>query len=102
MSIKRYGRAALASLAVLFSAPLLADGLPVPADAKVVDERSAAVQERVYPLGGLRKISNQLRMDGKIESRGQVSSFTYELPPERSATDAFTAAREALQQDGGY
>lgn len=102
MSIKRYGQAALASLAVLCSTPLLADALPVPVDAKVVDQRPAVVQERIYPLGGLRKISNQLRMDGKIESRGQVSSFTYELPSERGANDAFTAAREALQKDGGY
>ncbi|MDD2061267.1 DUF4892 domain-containing protein [Pseudomonas sp. GD03860] len=102
MSIKRYGHAVAASFAVLLSAPLLAEGLPVPVDAKVVVERSAADQERIYPLGSLRKISGQLRTEGKIESRGQVSSITYELPPERSANEAFTAAREALQQDGGY
>ncbi|KDO01200.2 MULTISPECIES: DUF4892 domain-containing protein [Pseudomonas] len=95
-------QAAMAGLGVLASAPLLADSLPVPLDAKVVDQRPALVQERVYPLGGLRKISNQLRVEGKIESRGQVSSTTYELPRERSANEAFTAAREALQKDGGY
>ncbi|CAM3603166.1 DUF4892 domain-containing protein [Pseudomonas wadenswilerensis] len=92
----------MAGLGVLASAPLLAEGLPVPLDAKVVDQRPPVLQERIYPLGGLRKISNQLRVDGKIESRGQVSSTTYELPRERSANEAFTAAREALQKDGGY
>ncbi|MDN7143825.1 DUF4892 domain-containing protein [Pseudomonas sp. JQ170] len=102
MSITRYRQAVAAGLAVLFSAPLLAEGLPVPVDAKVVVERSAADQERIYPLGSLRKISGQLRAEGKIESRGQVSSVTYELPAERSANDAFTAAREALQKEGGY
>ncbi|MCW2267290.1 hypothetical protein D3C77_35790 [compost metagenome] len=102
MSITRYRQAVAAGIAVLFSAPLLAEGLPVPVDAKVVVERSAADQERIYPLGSLRKISGQLRAEGKIESRGQVSSVTYELPPERSANEAFTSAREALQKEGGY
>ncbi|HWD32092.1 MAG TPA: DUF4892 domain-containing protein [Pseudomonas sp.] len=102
MSLTYCIRAAVAGLGLLASAPLLAEGLPVPVDAKVVDERPALVQERIYPLGGLRKISNQLRVEGKIESRGEVSSVTYELPRERSANEAFTAAREALQKDGGY
>lgn len=102
MTLKNCVRAAFAGLGMLASASLLAEGLPVPLDANVVDERPAQSQERVYPLGGLRKISNQLRVDGKIESRGQVSSITYELPRERTANEAFTAAREALQKDGGY
>ena len=102
MNFKQCIRTTIAGLGLVASAPLLAEGLPVPLDAKVVDERPAQVQERVYPLGGLRKISNQLRVEGKIESRGQVSSVTYELPRERSANEAFTAAREALQKDGGY
>lgn len=76
--------------------------LPIPQDAKVFDQQPAKEQERVYPLGPLRKISGQLRMEGKVEGRGQVSSTTWLLPPERSAADAFTAAREALQVDGGY
>ncbi|PSS52769.1 DUF4892 domain-containing protein [Pseudomonas sp. BBP2017] len=102
MNLKYCIRTAFAGLGILVSAPLLAEGLPVPVDGKVVDQRPALVQERVYPLGSLRKISNQLRVEGKIESRGQVSSVTYELPRERSANEAFTAAREALQKDGGY
>ncbi|WP_442108813.1 DUF4892 domain-containing protein [Pseudomonas sp. NUPR-001] len=95
-------RAAIAGLGMLVSLPSLADGLPVPVDAKVVDQRPSQLQERIYPLGSLRKISNQLRVEGKVESRGQVSSVTYELPPERAANEAFTTAREALQNDGGY
>lgn len=95
-------RTAIAGLALLGSSTLLAGDLPVPQDAKVVDERPATEQERVYPLGSLRKISGQLRVEGQVEGRGQVSSKTYELPRERSANQAFTAAREALQADGGY
>ncbi|MDM3888991.1 DUF4892 domain-containing protein [Pseudomonas sp. BCRC 81390] len=76
--------------------------LPVPVDAKVVDQRPAVEQERVYPLGPLRKISGRLRVENKVESRGQVSSVTYELPVERTAREAFTSAREALQREGGY
>ncbi|MBF8794885.1 DUF4892 domain-containing protein [Pseudomonas monteilii] len=79
-----------------------AGSLPVPVDAKVVDQRPAVEQERVYPMGPLRKISGRLRVEEKVESRGQVSSVTYELPAERTAREAFTSAREALQRDGGY
>jgi hypothetical protein len=86
---------------VLASPLLWAGSLPVPADAKVVDQRPAVEQERVYPMGPLRKISGRLRVEDKVESRGQVSSVTYE-PVERSAREAFTSAREALQRDGGY
>lgn len=95
-------RTGLAGLLLMGAAAHAAAELPVPQDAKVVDQRPAVEQERVYPLGALRKISGQLRMDGKVEGRGQVSSVTYELPAERSAADAFTKAREDLQADGGY
>ncbi|UVJ42453.1 DUF4892 domain-containing protein [Pseudomonas sp. LS1212] len=94
-------------LGLLLASPALsaAEGdldLLRPLDAKVVDQRGPAPHERLYPLGSLRKISGQLRMEGQIDSRGQVSSITYELPPELKANDAFTAAREALQARGGY
>ncbi|MCO7517458.1 DUF4892 domain-containing protein [Pseudomonas guariconensis] len=86
-----------------FASPLLwAASLPVPVDAKVVDQRPAVEQERVYPMGGLRRISGRLRVEEKVESRGLVSSVTYELPVERTAREAFTSAREALQREGGY
>ena len=95
-------RTTLAACFVLASPLLWAGSLPVPVDAKVVDQRPAVEQERVYPMGPLRKISGRLRVDDKVESRGQVSSVTYELPVERTAREAFTSAREALQHDGGY
>lgn len=95
-------RAGLAALVLMTGAAHATAGLPIPQDAKVVDERPAVEQERVYPLGALRKISGQLRMEGKVEGRGTVNSITYQLPPERSAAEAFAAAREALQADGGY
>jgi hypothetical protein len=92
-----------AAVCLALASPLLsASALPVPQDAKIVDQRPAVAQERVYPLGPLRKISGRLRVEDKVESRGQVSSITYELPVERSAREAFTSAREALQKDGGY
>lgn len=76
--------------------------VPRMADAQIVDYRPAAGLERIYPLGSIRKISGQLRFDGQVSARGNVTSVTYELPPEHSSNEAFTAAREALQkQDAG-
>ncbi|WP_312935731.1 DUF4892 domain-containing protein [Pseudomonas sp.] len=95
-------RSALGLCFALSSPWLMAASLPVPQDATVVDQRPAVEQERVYPMGPLRKISGRLRVDDKVEARGQVSSLTYELPVERSAREAFTQAREALQGEGGY
>jgi len=72
--------------------------VPRMADAQIVDYRPPVELERIYPLGSIRKISGQLRFDGQVSARGNATSVTYELPPEHSATDAFTAAREALQK----
>ncbi|MDI2591396.1 DUF4892 domain-containing protein [Pseudomonas sp. N3-W] len=74
--------------------------VPRLADAQIVDYRPPVELERVYPLGSIRKISGQLRFDGQVSARGQTTSVTYELPPEHSATEAFTVAREALQKQG--
>ncbi|WP_137805352.1 DUF4892 domain-containing protein [Pseudomonas sp. G(2018)] len=72
--------------------------VPRMVDAQIVDYRQAVELERIYPLGSIRKISGQLRFDGQVSARGNATSVTYELPPEHSATQAFTAAREALQK----
>ncbi|NUT75349.1 DUF4892 domain-containing protein [Pseudomonas sp. C1C7] len=72
--------------------------VPRMVDAQIVDYRPAVELERIYPLGSIRKISGQLRFDGQVNARGNATSVTYELPPEHSALDAFTAAREALQK----
>lgn len=74
--------------------------LPRMTDAEIVDYRPAAELERIYPLGSIRKISGQLRFDGQVSGRGDVTAITYQLPVEHSADEAFTAAREALQQQG--
>ncbi|MDI3271442.1 DUF4892 domain-containing protein [Pseudomonas sp. AL03] len=74
--------------------------VPRMADAQIVDYRPVAELERIYPLGSIRKISGQLRFDGQVSARGTATSVTYELPPEHSSTDAFTAARETLQKQG--
>lgn len=78
------------------SQPALETLLPQ-ADGRVVEQRPPTEAERRYPLGALRKISGQLRMEGRIETRGQVSSITYELPPERSVASTFAQAREGLR-----
>ena len=76
------------------------EGVPRMPDAQIVDYRQTNDLERVYPMGSIRRISGQLRFDGQVDARGNVTSVTYELPPEHSATQAFTAAREALQKQG--
>ncbi|MDD0996322.1 DUF4892 domain-containing protein [Pseudomonas sp. TNT2022 ID1044] len=72
--------------------------VPSMVDAQVVDYRPPVEIERIYPLGSIRKISGQLRFDGQVSARGNATSVTYELPPEHSSIEAFTAAREALQK----
>jgi hypothetical protein len=74
--------------------------LPRLEDAEIVDYRPAVELERIYPLGSIRKISGQLRFDAQVSGRGNVTGITYQLPVEHSADEAFTAAREALQQQG--
>ena len=69
-------------------------------DAEIVDYRPASELERIYPMGSIRKISGQLRFDGQVSARGNVTGVTYQLPSERTSAEAFTAAREALQAQG--
>lgn len=76
------------------------EGVPRLADAEIVDYRPVTELERIYPLGSIRKISGQLRFDGQIGARGNVTSVTYQLPAEHTSDEAFTAAREALQKQG--
>ena len=61
MSVPVSIRTALAACLVLATPVSWAGVLPVPQDAKVVDQRPAVEQERVYPMGPLRKISGRLR-----------------------------------------
>ena len=50
--------------------------LPRLADAEIVDYRPAVELERIYPLGSIRKISGQLRFDGQVTARGNVTAIT--------------------------
>lgn len=74
--------------------------VPRLADAHIVDYTVRPDVERIYPLGAIRKISGRLRFEGQVNARGQTTAIIYELPPEHTANDAFTAAREALQAKG--
>jgi len=74
--------------------------VPRLADARIVDYIVRPDVERIYPLGSIRKISGRLRFEGQVNGRGQTTAIIYELPPEHTANDALTAAREALQAKG--
>ena len=76
------------------------DSVPRLTDAEIVDYRPVTELERIYPMGSIRKISGQLRFDGQVSARGNVTGVTYQIPAERTSDEAFTAAREALQAQG--
>jgi hypothetical protein len=76
------------------------DVVPRLTDAEIVDYRPMTEVERIYPMGSIRKISGQLRFDGQVSARGNLTGITYQLPTERTSDEAFTAAREALQARG--
>lgn len=74
--------------------------VPRYAHAQIVTYASAADAERIYPQSPIRRISNQLRIEQPIEVAGQLTALTYQLPGGRSASEAFTAARQALLGEG--
>lgn len=99
----------LSSLACLAVQPAAAADLPGSQDldilprfprAEIVDFRDVAAQERIYPLGSIRRISGTLRYERQIDSLGRMRSVTYELPAEHTSGQAFNAARDALQEQG--
>jgi len=103
-----YRLLAIALAAVASSATFAAD-LPGSQDldilprfprAEIVDFRDIAAQERIYPLGSIRRISGTLRYERQVDSLGHMRSVTYELPPEHTSGQAFNAARDALQEQG--
>ncbi len=68
--------------------------------AEITDFRENPDQERVYPQSAIRRISNQLRMERKVDAEGRQTSVTYRLPTDHSAFDAFDRARKDLLEDG--
>ncbi|MCO7568595.1 DUF4892 domain-containing protein [Pseudomonas chlororaphis] len=101
-SISVLGLSLLSTLALAADLPGSHDLPLVPrlTDAQIVDYRPQVEQERVYPLGSIRRISGQLRFDGQVNARGKLTAITYQLPAERTSNEAFTLAREALQKQG--
>ena len=74
--------------------------LPRIPHAEITDFRESPDQERVYPQSSIRRISNQLRMERKVDAEGHQTSVTYRLPTDHSSMDAFDRARKDLL-DGG-
>jgi hypothetical protein len=71
-----------------------------PVDSQPLAEQAPGPAERLYPLGPPRRIGGTLRMDARLQVRGELSSFTWELPPDSSAADTFKGARLALRGKG--
>jgi hypothetical protein len=74
--------------------------VPAPEEATIVEQRPEVEQERLYPMGAVRKISGQLRIDQQVVGKGQARSVTYQLPPERTAGEVFASTRQALRAQG--
>ncbi|HBX54678.1 DUF4892 domain-containing protein [Pseudomonas sp. UBA2684] len=92
--------------AVLASGAALAADIPGSHDlevlprfpgSQIVSFKQVAEQERIYPQGAIRRISGRLRYEREVQVQGALTSLTYELPRTHSATEVFTAAREAMQ-----
>ena len=96
------GLSSLGPLAWAADVPGSQDLRDVPrlADAQIIAYAEHPEVERIYPMGSIRKISGRLRYEAQVNTRGQTTAITYELPAERSSNEAFTAAREALQAKG--
>jgi hypothetical protein len=71
-----------------------------PIDSQVLAQQGPASGERLYPLGPPRRIGGALRMDARLQVRGELASVTWELPADRSAGDTFKATRLALRAKG--
>ena len=68
--------------------------------AEIVDFRDVPDQERIYPQASIRRISNRLRMERKIEVEGRQTAVTYRLPSDHSSAEAFDRARKDLLAGG--
>ncbi|MDG9784119.1 DUF4892 domain-containing protein [Metapseudomonas otitidis] len=96
-------------LGLALAAPLQAADLPESHDlaalprfphAEIVDFKEAPDQERFYPQGSIRRISNQLRMEQRVDVQGRQTSVTYRLPSGHSSAEAFDRARVDLMEKG--
>ncbi|MES2819014.1 MAG: DUF4892 domain-containing protein [Pseudomonadota bacterium] len=71
--------------------------LPRFPQAQIVDFREVAVQERVYPQGSIRRISDHVRYERQVAAQGPLTILTYGLPRTSDATHVFNHARQDLQ-----
>ncbi|MFZ6046744.1 DUF4892 domain-containing protein [Pseudomonas sp. CR3202] len=74
--------------------------LPRFSHAEITDFSESPAQERVFPQSSIRRISNQLRMERKVDAEGKQTSVTYRLPAGHSSFDAFDRARQDLLAGG--
>lgn len=97
------------ALAAFCSGAVLAADVPGSRDLEVLPRfpashivafKEAPDVERIYPQGSIRRISGRLRYEREVLVQGQYSAVTYELPSTHSADQVFTAAREALLEQG--
>ncbi len=70
-------------------------------DARLVEETSLDNEERLYPVGAVRRIAGRLRMDGEVAVRGNLRGQTYRLPENHRGLEAFTRLRTDLVAGGG-
>lgn len=71
--------------------------LPRVPQARIVEFREVAAQERLYPQGSIRRISGQLRFEQQVAVQGALTRLTYALPSGSDATAVFTDALQVLQ-----
>lgn len=76
------------------------EGVPRFPQAEIVDFSEAAAVERTYPQGAIRRISNRVRYERRIDAKGRQVAATYLLPPGHAADEAFASARKALLDQG--
>lgn len=66
--------------------------------ARVLEQQLRSGQEKIYPLGSVRRISGRLRYTDELLVQGQQSWLTLQLAPTHGAPEAFTAIKQQLQR----
>ena len=72
--------------------------LPQLQTARVMEKNSRSSQEKIYPLGSVRRISGRLRYTDEVLLRGDQHWLTLQLAPTQDVAEAFSAVRHSLQE----
>ncbi len=72
--------------------------LPQLQTATILEQHSRVGQEKIYPLGSVRRISGRLRFTDEVLLRGEQHWLTLQLAPTHDAPEAFAAIRQQMQQ----